>query len=118
MGRVLVADDDPIFCEIVAEELEDAGHLVTSVHDGDAVLRAVDVAVPDILVLDCAMPGRNGVQIIQALAQAPVAPRIVVVTSRRNPSYLSQLERLGADAVMVKPLVHGDLSEKVASFLG
>lgn len=118
MGRVLVADDDPIFCEIVVEELEDAGHLVTTVHDGDAVLRAIDVTVPDVLVLDCAMPGQNGVQIIKALAEAPSAPRIVVVTSRRNPAYLGQIERLGADAVMVKPLMHGDLSDMVAGFLG
>lgn len=117
MGRILVADDDPIFCEIIVEELEDCGHLVSAVHDGAEVLDAVDIAIPDVLVLDCAMPGQNGVQIIKALHEAGSRTRILVVTSRRNPAYLRQLEQIGANAVMVKPLEHGEISEKVAAFL-
>jgi two-component system CheB/CheR fusion protein len=67
MARVLVVDDDAAIRGLVSAVLEFEGHQVLTAQDGRAALRVVDGALPDLIVLDIAMPGMNGFAFLEEL---------------------------------------------------
>lgn len=79
--RVLIADDEPLAVErlqILCARL-DTVQLVGTATDGEAALRMVEALDPDVLLLDIAMPGLDGVAVARALAGART--RVVFVTA-------------------------------------
>jgi two-component system response regulator AlgR len=79
--RVLIADDEPLAVErlqILCARL-DTVQLVGTAADGEAALRMVEALDPDVLLLDIAMPGLDGVAVARALAGART--RVVFVTA-------------------------------------
>ena len=71
MSTVLVADDDADIRELVTFKLEQEGHEVHAVADGEAARRAVLDVSPDIVLLDVMMPRRTGLEVCEALRAAP-----------------------------------------------
>src|SRR4051812_11542248 len=67
MATVLVADDEPEVCYIVALYLRRDGHRVLSVGDGDAVLSAMQRWHPDLIVLDLSLPGIDGLELCRRI---------------------------------------------------
>ena len=64
MTRLLIADDHPIIIAGLKTLLRDSDYeVVQEVHDGEAVVAAVVADAPDILILDEAMPHKNGVEV-------------------------------------------------------
>ena len=66
--RVLVVDDQPAVCEVVADSIQYAGHeIVGTAKDGvEAVARAKEL-LPDLVVMDISMPRMNGVEAMKAI---------------------------------------------------
>ena len=68
MSRLLVIDDDAGFCEMVADYFNPEGFEVTSIYDGmDAVKQILEAARDeyDLILLDIALPGMNGFEVLQ-----------------------------------------------------
>ncbi|MFA7321652.1 MAG: response regulator, partial [Dokdonella sp.] len=61
MGKILVADDNPLSLDFFCEAIALAGHAAIAVADGSAALAAAREQHFDLLVLDARMPGLNGV---------------------------------------------------------
>ncbi len=59
-ASVLVVDDDISIRRMLERTLSAEGHTVSSAADGGAALAAIERSVPDVLVLDVAMPGMDG----------------------------------------------------------
>ena len=81
--RVLVADDEPLATERLALLLEriDGVVLVGVAHDGEDAVRAAEQLAPDIVLLDIAMPGLDGIEVARALSRLPRSPAVVFVTA-------------------------------------
>jgi len=68
MSRVLVVDDDPNLRELVSLRLQKAGHRVlTAASAGEALAMVDERGAPDVVVLDVAMPGMTGFELLPAL---------------------------------------------------
>ncbi len=83
-GTVLIADDDPIFAEMVSSTLQTAGWHVRTAETG---LQAVDIASRggiSALVLDLSMPALNGVEVCQELKRRGIELPIIVASSDGN----------------------------------
>lgn len=122
--RFLVAEDDALQREIVTKLLHRLG--ASTVHgasDGKSAMRALDEGehAVDILVLDLAMPGMDGVELIQRLgtSRTPVA---VILNSASGPAFLEavacmaegcQVDVLG---VATKPLTHEKLRPLIEKY--
>lgn len=68
MAEILLIDDDRSIHQIVSLFLEDAGHQVHSAITGPAGIELASLARrPDLILLDVAMPGMDGIETLQAL---------------------------------------------------
>lgn len=81
--RILIADDEPLARARLAALLRDCddADVVASVGDGDALLVACAQHRPDVVLLDIAMPGLDGIAAARRLAALPQAPQLVFCTA-------------------------------------
>jgi two-component system response regulator AlgR len=81
--RVLIADDEPLAAERLQLLLAraDGAQLVGTASDGDSAIHLTDALHPDVLLLDIAMPGRDGIGVARALAAQKPSPAVVFVTA-------------------------------------
>ena len=85
--RVVVADDSAFMRRLLADALDrDGFHVVASVEDGDQALAACRTLQPDVLSLDLAMPGLDGMGVLRAL-RTERNPVPVVVVSAFSPAH-------------------------------
>jgi len=111
-GRVLVIDDDQEVRAFLAEALTGLGYSVDQAEDGTLGLEQLERKPPDLLLLDYAMPGRNGAEIAaEARKRRPQLP-IVFVTGYAESEQLEAV--LGADVpVLRKPFTVAQLAAAV-----
>jgi two-component system, OmpR family, response regulator MprA len=107
--RVLVVDDDPPLRRMLQRTLLAEGFQVTLAADGGAALRAAEQAAPDVIVLDVAMPGLDGLAVCRRLRARGLPTPILMLTARDAvPDRVAGLEA-GADDYLVKPFAVREL---------
>ena len=107
--RVLVVDDDPPLRRMLARTLAAEGYEVTVAGDGGAAMVSVERAVPDVIVLDVAMPGLDGLTVARRLRGKGLPTPILMLTARDAvPDRVAGLEA-GADDYLVKPFAVQEL---------
>lgn len=120
MARIIIADDDDFFVDLVRAALEAEGHVVGALPDGETVCKVVEVKRPDLLILDCTMPGKTG---IAALREIRVSRRIgyhlpvLVLTGRTAAADETIAYQAGADDYLRKPVDPDQLIVRVEALL-
>ena len=100
---VLLVEDDLRLAELVRTYLQGNGFRVIVEHRGDNVLEHLQNELPDLVVLDLGLPGRDGFAVCKELRAASDLP-ILIVTARDNDiDHVVGLE-IGADDYVVKPV--------------
>jgi DNA-binding NarL/FixJ family response regulator len=109
--RVLLVDDHPLVRAGVRRVLDaEAGlEVVGEAADGAAALRAIRELAPDVLVLDLAMPGVDGLEVLRRAKTIRPALKIVVLTMHANPEYVARAIQTGADGYLLKESAVQDL---------
>ena len=77
-SRVLVADDEQIIADTVAQILELSGFTAVAVYSGEQALEAAKVLSPDILITDVIMGGMNGIQTASRIQKDFPSCRIIL----------------------------------------
>ncbi len=107
MVRVLIADDNREFCEILKEYFEgqDDFELVGSANNGQEALEIIRNEQPDIVVLDIIMPHLDGIGVLEKLATENYGPRpkVVMLTAFGQENMTQRAVELGADYYILKP---------------
>lgn len=77
-----IVDDDPLFRETLAGNLEDAGYAVTDWDSGDPFLTAMQTGGPQpaLLLLDWKMPGLNGIEVLKRMRAADLGIPVIFLT--------------------------------------
>ncbi|MEW5980913.1 MAG: response regulator transcription factor [Acidobacteriota bacterium] len=118
--RVLIVEDERDIAELVRHALLRDGHrAVDVVTTGDAALRSVSVAVPDLVILDLNLPTTSGFEVCRQLRGRPDTSHvpIIVLTARTSESDRVRGLDLGADDYVTKPFSLRELSARVRAVL-
>jgi two-component system OmpR family response regulator len=114
--KILVVDDDPDIRRIAALALERLGGFQVELASGaEEALELIARELPDVILLDVSMPGRDGPATLLALRALPGAERIPVVffTATSSEEEAARLCALGAVGVVAKPFELADLPRRI-----
>ncbi len=116
MAKILIADDDPVFCEMAKDMLSAAGHNVSLAKHGRDALDLLNRTIFDLAVIDIHMPEMDGLELILEVKQTVPSLRIIAVTADSpggRGDHLQTARAFGASAGLRKPLVAKDFTELV-----
>ncbi|MCU0449714.1 MAG: ATP-binding protein [Bernardetiaceae bacterium] len=117
-GRhIMVADDNEVNQLVVAEYLGRWGAQCQFAANGQQLLQQLAQHPTDLVLLDLNMPEMDGLTVMQALAQQPSAPPVVVLTADASPETAALARQAGARAVLTKPFKPADLLLALAPWL-
>jgi CheY-like chemotaxis protein len=109
--HILVADDDIVLLEAVAESLEQLGAIVARARNGAELIEQIGDEGPfDLVVTDISMPWMSGLQAMHSTRTAGLATPVIVMTALTDERIPNQVRTLGRDAILLrKPFALEDL---------
>ena len=104
--RIALADDHPIVLDGLEQlfNLEPDFEVVSRSMTAEAAVKAAEEHQPDVLVLDLAMPGYDGLWALQQLLAKGLATRVVLLTAHVDEGKLLEAVRLGVSGVVLKEM--------------
>lgn len=119
MAKILIADDEPDIRDLVAFALRFAGHEVIATGNGEELLQAAQVNLPDLILLDVRMPRLSGYEACRRLKEKPLTAAIPVVflSAKGQEAEVEEGMQLGAVEYIVKPFSPEDLLQRVKAIL-
>ncbi|MDE2236695.1 MAG: response regulator transcription factor, partial [Elusimicrobia bacterium] len=115
-GRLLVIEDDPDISGMVEVLLRSDGYEVLSCGDAEAGLKLARRRQPDLFLVDVALPGMDGFELVSLLRRETRAP-IIFMTARTSETDRVVGFKLGADDYVTKPFFPAELSARVQAVL-
>jgi response regulator NasT len=109
--RIVIADDETLIRRDLAEMLADLGHAVVGeARNGRMALEQVETQRPDVVVLDVAMPGLDGIAVAQQIAaEYPV----IMLTAHSSPDIVRAARDAGVMAYLTKPFREKDVGPAI-----
>jgi DNA-binding response OmpR family regulator len=114
--RILIVEDEPEFASLLELWMEKAGYRPIIASSGNDALRRFYDDHPDLVILDVALPGLDGWQVIERIREFSRVP-ILMVTARSSESDKVRGLKLGADDYITKPLSFPELVARVEAAL-
>lgn len=113
---VLIVEDDPDICALVARYLGENGFETEIARDGETMDRRMALRRPDLVVLDINLPGEDGLSICLRLRNAGGPPVIMVTAKGEDVDRILGLE-MGADDYLPKPFNPRELLARIRAVL-
>jgi DNA-binding response OmpR family regulator len=115
-AKVLVIDDDPVLCDLVARVLEGWGHTVFAAADAGEGLRALYAERPDLVILDVNLPDMDGWDVLARIRELGEVP-VLMLTAKDTETEKVRALRGGADDYLTKPFGQQELPARVEALL-
>jgi two-component system phosphate regulon response regulator PhoB len=118
-AEILVVEDEPQIQELIAVNLEHAGHRVRRAASAEEAEAAIRAALPDVLVLDWMLPGESGLSLARRLrseARTRELPIVILTARAMENDKISGLEA-GADDYLTKPFSPRELNARIKAWL-
>jgi two-component system cell cycle response regulator len=118
--KLLIADDDELVCELIAEHLSKLPLEIERAHDGGETLAKLQRVHYDLVILDLMMPKMDGFDLLEAIRSDVRLRRVkvLVLSSRRGEADVVRGLQLGAVDYMAKPFSMLELELRVRKLLG
>lgn len=115
-ARILIVDDNPVNLKLAADVLGFDGFSVETVENAERALEALRRRRPDLILMDIAMPGMDGLELTRLLKADPATAAIPVValTASAMKGDERRTRAAGCDGYITKPIDTRKLSAQVA----
>jgi two-component system cell cycle response regulator DivK len=119
MKRILAVEDDTIIMNLIVILLERAGYEVVRAASAEEGISLAKSHVPDLILMDVALPGLDGLEATRLLKSAEGTRGIPVIalTAQAMKEDIDNAFRAGCDGFIVKPISTVGFLEQVARFL-
>ena len=105
--RIVVAEDEAVIRMDLVETLREEGYdVVALAADGQTAVERIQSLIPDVALVDIAMPGLDGIEVTRRVADSTA---VVVVTAFGQRERIAQARDAGAMGYLVKPVGRDDL---------
>jgi len=111
--RILIVEDDADLAAVVRRGLEESGHVVDVESDGPAGESTAAAGTYDAMLLDVALPKRDGLAVARALRAAKVTTPILMLTARDSVEDVVAGIVAGADDYLRKPFAFAELEARL-----
>ena len=117
--RLLIVEDDPWIAKAVCKYAKIMGYSPRVAHDGLVAIGLAEREQPDVILLDIALPGLDGRDVLVRLQEAGIAQQAVVIflTGRSSQSDRLMGLELGAEDYETKPMHLNSLFSKIERLL-
>lgn len=120
--RVMVADDNREFCELLREYFDgqEDMEVVAVAHNGLEAIDFIMRSEPDVVILDIIMPHLDGIGVLERLSQMDLKkrPKIVMLTAFGQEKVTQKVIQMGADYYVLKPFDLEVLTSRVRQMVG
>ena len=115
--KVVVADDHTILRQGIKALLDNQEEIevVGEAKDGREAIKVIEELSPDVILMDIAMPGLNGLEATRRIKKKFPKTKVVVLTMHTNEEYIFQILNAGADGYLVKETAFQDLISAISS---
>ncbi len=115
MANVMIADDSESVRNTIRDMLEAGKHKVVSeAVDGIDTLEKFDSVKPDVLLLDVAMPRKDGIETLIELMKKTPKPKVIMITAHDDMDLIENCIKVGALAYITKPFNTDDILQAVS----
>jgi DNA-binding response OmpR family regulator len=115
MPRILVVDDEENFRKLYSMELSSEGYDVSLADSGQAAIQSVSEEMPDIVILDVKMSGKDGLETLSELKKQNKGLPIILNTAYS--SYKNNFQSWLAEDYVIKSVDLSELKMKIRSLL-
>jgi CheY-like chemotaxis protein len=118
-AMILVVDDNPTNLKLVSDVLEFSGYTIEKAGDAEQALQIIHRSKPQLILMDIALPGMDGLTLTRKLKADPAtaAIQIVALTAFAMKGDDQKARAAGCDGYITKPINTRTLPEQVAAFL-
>lgn len=107
--KILVVDDDQDFRWTMGNVLQAAGYRVIQAQDGEEAMSLLEKDIPDLVLLDYRMPGRDGLHVARDMKQRVPAVPILIITAYAEVASAVEAMKMGVYDYVTKPVNNNDL---------
>ena len=111
--RVLVVDDEPAICQVLADAIRRGGFEADYVNDGEHALETLRGDDFDIALCDIKMPGIDGIELVRQAREAGARTTFLMMTAYASVATAIEAMRAGAYDYMIKPLRNEDVLRRL-----
>jgi two-component system OmpR family response regulator len=115
--RVLVAEDDPVIADFVAQGLREAGYAVDVAPTGTEGLRLASGGGYDAAVIDVMLPGLDGLSLIEQLRAKKIQTPVLILSARHSVDDRVKGLQAGGDDYLTKPFAFAELLARLQALL-
>ena len=116
MAKILVVDDELVFRDTLAFNLNRDGYEVLTAADGPTAVETALTAQPDLVLLDLMLPGISGIEVCKRVREYSNVPIIMVTAKDDEIDKVVGLE-VGADDYLTKPYSYRELVARIRAVL-
>jgi CheY-like chemotaxis protein len=117
---ILVVDDNRTNLKLVSDVLEFEGYRILQAMDAETAQEIIRETAPDLILMDIALPGMDGLTLTRKLKNDPMTRNIVIValTAFAMKGDDEKARQAGCDGYITKPIDTRSLPAAVAAYLG
>ena len=113
-AKVLLVDDEEDFLSTLAERLESRGLKVSTANSGELALAKIEKEGFDLIILDLAMPGMDGLETLKRIKAKQPEAEIIILSGQGSIKTSIEAMKLGAEDFMEKPVNISELLGKIS----
>ena len=118
--KIMIVDDEPNIVLALKYLMEEEGFDVQCYYDGDTAVENVTKVIPDLIILDVMMPGKDGFSVAKYIRNQPALENTAIIFLTAKGTSQDKMEGYdsGAESYIVKPFDNDEIVARVHEVLG